>query len=163
MLMFRVAAQNVGRRPVRSALLGLSVMLAVGVGFAAFAGGWGLRQGVATSFSRMGADIVVVPAGTLVNLTSTLLTVQPTDKDLDIGLADQLKSIPGVGIVTPQRAVRPQAGGRPINLIAFDPATHFTVLPWLPARTPPIRDAAALVIGERVDDAPVGSGLEQCA
>jgi putative ABC transport system permease protein len=84
--MLRVAAQNIVRHPLRAGLLGLSVTLAVGVGFAGFVGGWALRDGVATSFSRMGADILVVPAGALVNLTSTLLTVQPTESELDSAL-----------------------------------------------------------------------------
>ena len=91
-LLFRLAAQNLGRRRLRALLLGLAVMLAVGVALASFVGGWALRGGVVTSFSRMGADIVVVPRGTLVNITSTLLTVQPTDQELDAELADRLRS-----------------------------------------------------------------------
>ena len=42
--MLRVAAQNILRRPLRAGLLGLSVTLAVGVGFAGFVGGWALAQ-----------------------------------------------------------------------------------------------------------------------
>jgi putative ABC transport system permease protein len=113
--MLRVAAQNIVRRPLRAGLLGLSVALAVGVGFAGFVGGWALRDGVATSFSRMGADILVVPAGALVNLTSTLLTVQPTESELDSALAVQIRDIPGVGNVAAQRVVRAQAEGRTIK------------------------------------------------
>ena len=108
--MLRVAAQNIVRHPLRAGLLGLSVTLAVGVGFAGFVGGWALRDGVATSFSRMGADILVVPAGALVNLTSTLLTVQPTESELDSALAAQIRDIPGVGNVAPQRVVRARGG-----------------------------------------------------
>ena len=132
-LLFRLAAQNMGRRRLRALLLGLAVMLAVGVAFASFIGGWALRGGVVTSFSRMGADIVVVPRGTLVNITSTLLTVQPTDQELDAALAERLKAVPDVALVAPQRIVRAQVNGRTINLIAFDPASDFTVQPWLPA------------------------------
>ena len=86
-LLFRLAAQNIGRRRLRALFLGIAVMLAVGVGFASFTAGWALRGGIATTFSRMGADLVVVPFGTLVNITSTLLTVQPTEQELDVPLA----------------------------------------------------------------------------
>jgi putative ABC transport system permease protein len=75
-LLIRLAAQNLGRRPLRVILLGLAVMLGVGIAFASFVAGWGLRDGIATSFSRMGADLVVVPRPTLVNITASLLTVQ---------------------------------------------------------------------------------------
>src|SRR5215469_9670659 len=92
-LLVRVAAQNVGRRRWRTILLALSVMLGVGVGFAGFVAGWALRTGMTANLSRMGADLVVVPKGTLVNITASLLTVQPTEQTLDIGLAERLAAV----------------------------------------------------------------------
>src|SRR5438876_10601953 len=86
-LLVRLAAQNVGRHRLRAILLGLAVMLGVGVSLAGFVVGWALREGIATSFSRMGADLVVVPRGTLVNITSSLLTVQPTQETLAAEMA----------------------------------------------------------------------------
>lgn len=135
-LLLRLAAQNVGRRLLRSLFLGLAVMIAVGVGFSGSVLGWTFRHGVVTSFSRMGADLVIVPQGALVNITSTLLTVQPTDLDLDESLGAVLRALPGVAKVAPQRLVRAGAEGRAINLIAYDPAQDFTVQPWLPAGQP---------------------------
>jgi putative ABC transport system permease protein len=161
-LLLRLAAQNIGRRRLRALFLGIAVMLAVGVGFASFTAGWALRGGIATTFSRMGADLVVVPFGTLVNLTSTLLTVQPTEQELDAGLGDRLRAIPGVGRVAPQRIVRAQANGRIINLIAFDPAVDFTVQSWLsPSQHVGLPVEAALV-GERVGDSGPGDVLAIC-
>ena len=81
-LLIRLAAQNVGRRRLRTVCFWFLQSLGVGVGFASFVAGWALRAGMATAFSRMGADLVVVPRGTLVNITSSLLTVQPTDQTL---------------------------------------------------------------------------------
>ena len=161
-LLFRLAAQNMGRRRLRALLLGLAVMLAVGVAFASFIGGWALRGGVVTSFSRMGADIVVVPRGTLVNITSTLLTVQPTDQELDAELAERLRALPDVALVAPQRIVRAQADGRTINLIAFDPASDFTVQPWLPASQNLALTTGGVLVGERVTDSNPGDVLTIC-
>src|SRR5712691_2796937 len=104
-LLIRLAAQNVGRRRLRAILLGSAVMLGMGVGFASFVAGWALRSGIATSFSRMGADLVVVPRATLVNITSSLLTVQPTDQTLGADLAKTLVAITGVEQVASQRIV----------------------------------------------------------
>src|SRR5581483_4843085 len=60
LLLVRLAAQNVGRRRLRTSFLVLAVMLGVGIGFASFVAGWALNNGIAISFSRMGADLVVV-------------------------------------------------------------------------------------------------------
>jgi putative ABC transport system permease protein len=160
-LLLRLAAQNVGRRRLRALFLGLSVTMTVGVGFAAFVTGWSLRDGIATSFSRMGADLVVVPVDTLVNITSTLLTVQPTDQEFDASLGEKLWTIPGIAQVAPQRIVRAEVEGRPINLIAFDPAADFTVQPWLPEGQRPILTTQSLIAGERVENKP-GAVLDIC-
>src|SRR4249920_3938032 len=104
-LLIRLAAQNVGRRRLRAIFLGVAVMLGVGIGFASFVAGWALREGIAVSFARMGADLLVVPRATLVNITSSLLTVQPTDQTLAANLARQISSIPGIARVAPQRIV----------------------------------------------------------
>lgn len=160
-LLLRLAAQNVGRRRLRTLFLGLSVTMAVGVGFAAFVTGWALRDGITTSFSRMGADLVVVPVGTLVNITSTLLTVQPTDQEFDAASGEKLRIIPGIAQVAPQRIVRAEVEGRLINLIAFDPPADFTVQPWLPEGQRPILTTQSLIAGERGENKP-GEVLNIC-
>jgi putative ABC transport system permease protein len=109
----------------------VAVMLGVGIGFASFVAGWGLREGIATSFSRMGADLVVVPRATLVNITASLLTVQPTDATLPANLAQRIAAVPGIARIAPQRIVPALVDGRVVNLIAFDPAHDLSVLTWL--------------------------------
>jgi hypothetical protein len=112
-LLVRVAAQNIGQSRLRAIFLGLAVMLGVGVGFSSFVAGWALHAGITLSFARMGADLVVVPHAVLVNITSNLLTVQPTDETLDAALANTLGALPGVARVAPQRLVPALVDGRP--------------------------------------------------
>ena len=133
-LLIRLAAQNVGRRRLRAIFLGVAVMLGVGIGFASFVAGWALREGMARSFARMGADLVVVPRATLVNITASLLTVQPTDETLPAELAQRIAAIAGVAQVAPQRIVPALVEGHSVNLIAFDPAQDFSVQSWVEAR-----------------------------
>src|SRR5215471_242758 len=133
-LLIRLAAQNVGRRRLRAIFLGVAVMLGVGIGFASFVASWALREGMARSFSRMGADLLVVPRATLVNITASLLTVQPTDETLPADLAQRIAAIPGVAQVAPQRVAPALVEGHDVNLIAFDPAQNFSVLSWVEAR-----------------------------
>jgi putative ABC transport system permease protein len=133
-LLIRLAAQNVGRRRLRAIFLGVAVMLGVGIGFASFVAGWALRDGMARSFSRMGADLLVVPRATLVNITASLLTVQPTDETLPADLAQRIAGISGIAQVAPQRIVPALVEGHDVNLIAFDPAQDFSVQSWVEAR-----------------------------
>jgi len=149
-LLLRVAAQNVGRRRLRAILLALAVMVGVGVGFSSFVAGWALRAGTATAFSRMGADLAVVPRGTLVNVTASLLTVQPTDETLAVDLATSLRAIAGVARVAPQRIVPVLVDGQPANVIAFDPAQDFTVLSWLSNCHPAPISQTDVIVGDRL-------------
>jgi putative ABC transport system permease protein len=133
-LFTRLAVQNLGRRPTRSFLLVFAVALASGAAFATLTVSRGIATSTDLGFSRMGADLLVVPKDTLVNLTSAILTVEPTERTLGADLADEVARIPGVGRVAPQRLYRVPASGAHAHeaaLIAFDPARDFTVLPWL--------------------------------
>lgn len=150
MLLIRLAAQNLARRRVRALLLGLSVALAVAIGVAGLVAGRALSDGIAASFSRMGADLVVVPRGTLVNLTASLLTVQPTDETLDAAVVPRIAGIEGVVRAAPQRLVKIAVEGRGFNLIAFDPATDFTVQTWARERRPTPMGVTELLAGNVV-------------
>jgi putative ABC transport system permease protein len=160
-LLIRLAAQNICRRPLRALLLALAVMVGVGVGFASFVAGWALRAGMTTAFSRMGADLVVVPRPTLVNITASLLTVQPTDETLAADLARSLAAIAGVAWVAPQRTVPVLVDGQPSTVIAFDPAQDFTVLSWLEDHQPGTISTNDLIIGGRLPGRP-GQMLSLC-
>jgi putative ABC transport system permease protein len=150
----RLAAQNVGRRPVRTLLLASSVALAVAVGFAAYLIGWSVRGALADTDARAGADLVVVPRETLVNLAQSLLTVQPTDATLDARTVARIAAVDGVARASPQRLVRAMIDGRAANVIAFDPATDFTVQPWLRARAGEAVAIDAFLAGARVSASP---------
>ena len=130
-------------------------MLGVGVGFAGFVTGWALSDGIAASLARMGADLLVVPRHTLVNITASLLTVQPTSETLPAHLADTLAAMPGVARVAPQRIVPALVDGHAADLIAFDPARDFSVLPWLDHREGPLR-RDSIIAGSRVSGQPRG-------
>jgi putative ABC transport system permease protein len=158
-LLIRLAAQNVGRRRLRALFLGAAVMLGVGVGFASFVAGWALWQGMAQSFSRMGADLLVVPRATLVNITASLVTVQPTDETLPAELVQRIARVGGIARVAPQRVVPALVEGQRVNLIAFDPARDFSVLSWVEA---PKEGAAEGLIAGGALSAGLGETLSVC-
>ena len=151
---FRLAAQGLGRRPVRTLLLASSVALAVAVGFAAYLIGWSVRGALADTDARAGADLVVVPGETLVNLAQRLLTVQPTDATLDARTVARIAAVAGVARASRQRLVHAVIDGRAANVIAFDPATDFTVQPWLRARAGEAVAIDAFLAGARTPASP---------
>lgn len=134
-LYLRLALQDLSRRPTRTTLLSLAVALGTGAVFAAVTLLLGVEQSMTASYRRLGADLLVVPEKTLVNLTAALLTVEPTRETIDARLADDLSRIAGVGRVAPQTLLRFPAPGvghaGTFDVIAFDPRRDFTVLPWL--------------------------------
>jgi putative ABC transport system permease protein len=134
----RIAFQNLLRKPARTLMLLLAVGLGTGAVFASFIVARGIEASMENSFARMGADLVVVPSDAMVNITSALLTVQPTEATLDAGVVDTIGQISGVERVAPQTIYRvPLMSGMPrnqVNLIAFDPARDFTVMPWVVTR-----------------------------
>src|SRR5262245_12646665 len=123
-LYFRLALQNLGRRRVRTSLLMLAVTLGSGAVFAALTLLRGIERSMTAGFHRLGADLLVVPETTMVNLTAALLTVQPTLETLDRRLAEELNGLPGVARVAPQTLLRiPTPGGghgATVDVIAFD-------------------------------------------
>ncbi len=165
-IFLRLACQNILRRPTRTLMLILAVALVSGAIFASFIVGRGIQASMERSFAQMGADLVVVPADAMVNITSALLTVQPTDSTLSTNLLKQIGSLHGVEKIAAQTIYRiPMMVHMPehkANLIAFDPASDFTVMPWLQTKLPRVMKAGDLIAGARRDEA-IGEELEPCA
>jgi putative ABC transport system permease protein len=116
-----------------------------------------------TSLDRLGADLLVVPRLTVVNLTPALLTVEPTDQTLDAETVTRLASLPAVDVAAPQRhfglpSADPTHGGQE-DLIAFDPDRDFTVRPWLAETLDRALRRGDLIVGGRRPE-PVGGTVK---
>ncbi len=161
----RMAFQNLLRRPTRTSMLVLAVALGTAAIFASFLVGKGIEASTEQSFARMGADLIVVPAKAMVNITSALLTVQPTEDGLDLKQVDEIARTSGVAQVAPQTIYRvPVMAGMPgckTNLIAFDPARDFTVMNWLSERAPGAMKPGELIAGSRRMES-VGQEIQPC-
>ncbi len=163
LLLGRLALQNLGRRKTRSLLLIAAVAICSGAVFTGAVLMRSIEASMEVGFTRLGADILVVPEGTLTNITAALLTAEPTDLTLDAGILDRLQGLKGVGRLAPQLIFRTDNLGHghehaPVDLIAFDPARDLTVQPWLEERLDrPLRDDDVIVGGRR--DEALGSEL----
>jgi putative ABC transport system permease protein len=161
-LLLSLALQNLGRRKARSLLL----IAAVAIGSAVVFTGATLMQSIdrsmAMGFTRMGADMMVVPEGALTNITAALLVVEPTELVLDADAFAKAGLI-SVGSVAAQKIVRVEHSGigshhDSVDLIGFDPARDFTIQPWLAEKlNRPLQPGDVILGAGR--DAPLGSQL----
>lgn len=163
LLFVRLAFQNLLRAPSRTLMLLMAVALGTAAVFASFVVGRGIEASMNQSFSRMGADLIVVPEEAMVNITSALLTVQPTESTFDAGLVEEIRRLDGIAQAAPQTIHRVSVmSGMPeckVNLIAFDPARDFTVLPWLAERLPRPMKTGDLLVGCRRQES-IGDEIE---
>jgi len=114
------------------------VALGCGVVFAGTVLMRSIDRSMAVGFTRLGADLMVVPEGALTNITAALLVVEPTDLVLDAGLLDRA-AIASLGRVAAQKVVRVAGSGvggqfEAVDLVGFQPDRDFTVQPWLVER-----------------------------
>jgi putative ABC transport system permease protein len=162
-LVARLALQNLGRRKARTLLLVAAVAICSGAVFTGAVLIQSIESSMSVGFTRLGADMLVEPAGTLTNITAALLTAEPTDLTLDDGILARLAVLKGVQRAAPQLVFRTDAsgyrrGGDLVDFIAFDPARDLTVQPWLEQHLDrPLRDGDVIVGGRREEA--VGSEL----
>lgn len=138
-LLGRLALQNLGRRKVRTLLLLIAVAVCSGAVFAGAVVMRSIESSMVVGFTRLGADMLVVPEGTLTNITAALLTAEPTELTLDKGLAARISALKGVNRVAPQLVFRTELSGygepgESVDMIAFDADRDITVQPWLDTR-----------------------------
>jgi len=161
-LLGSLALQNLGRRKARTLLLLAAVAVCSGAIFTGAVLMRSIETSMAVGFTRLGADMLVIPAGTLTNITAALLTAEPTDLTLDASELPRLERLKGVRKAAPQLIFRTDASGygrgELIDLIAFDPRRDITVQPWLEQHLDrPLREGDVIVGGRR--EGPLGSEL----
>lgn len=92
--------------------------------------------------SRMGADLLVVPAQYLVFLrgagpdnTIALILIEPSPYRMKTAFMDSVGAVQGVSRLSPQLSLGtievPALSAAPVDLMAIDPETDFTIMPWL--------------------------------
>jgi putative ABC transport system permease protein len=162
-LLGSLALQNLGRRKGRTLLLLAAVAICSGAMFTGAVLLRSIESSMDVGFTRLGADLLVIPEGTLTNITAALLTAEPTELTLDNDMLDRLAGLKGVRRIAPQLIFRTDLSGygardESVDLIAFDPERDLTVRPWLERRLDrPLRQGDVIIGGRR--DEPIGSEL----
>ena len=136
MTLFRLALRDIGRSTFRSWIIALCAFLIAGLGLATLL----VTQGAQASFNsvsdRLGADVIVVPSGSEMGVENALLMGVPTGTWMPASALDSIRKVPGVAVASPQLYLASlfQASCCTVDnmfLVAFDPATDFTIQPWI--------------------------------
>jgi putative ABC transport system permease protein len=93
-----------------------------------------LIKGVRGLAKRLGADILIVPAGFDKTVEGVLLRGEPSTFYMDAGWTDKLASVEGVKSASPQlfvAALNSSCCSYPVQIIGFEQDTDFVIAPWI--------------------------------
>jgi putative ABC transport system permease protein len=132
---FRLSLKNLQRKFIRTALLLLAVSVVTGTLFGATIFITGMQNALHLGTYRLGADVLVVPEAYEAQARTALLAGEPTSFFMDRAVYDKILKVDGVRNASPQLFIKPSSFtccySVDVFLVAFDPATDFTITPWL--------------------------------
>jgi putative ABC transport system permease protein len=135
MTILYLALKNIRRKLFRSMALVLSVALVSGLLFAGAISMKGVLTSISLGAKKLGADLMVVPEGSEEKVRTTLIAGKPSPVYMPAATLEKVVKIKGVKAASPQLFLKATSFACCTNvdavLIAFDPATDFTVGPWL--------------------------------
>jgi len=127
---------NLRGHPARTAALIVFTALMTLVVFGGALVVQGVRQSLETVRARLGADILVVPddAGSEFDAQTALIQAEPGYFYMGADVLGRVAATPGVERASAQlflASTRESCCSARLQIIAFDPATDFTVQPWI--------------------------------
>lgn len=141
MNVFKMALRNVQDKTFRSAVVLLcAVLIAAFVVTATLVIG-GAQRSLNLALERLGADLIVVSAGSESQMENAFLMGVPAKTWMPRSYIDSIAAVDGVQAVSPQFYLATLRGAVCCSVpemlfIAYDPATDFTLQPWLESHLP---------------------------
>jgi putative ABC transport system permease protein len=131
-----LALRSITGNAFRSWVVGLCAMLVASLALATSLIVRGAETSLNLAIDRLGADILVVPQGTESKVETALLMSTPISVWMPKSVLGQIGAISGVEKVSPQLYLSSLHGASCCSvsdmfLVAYDPATDFTVEPWI--------------------------------
>ena len=131
-----LAWKNVNGSTFRSLAVFACAALMAGLAVVATIVMGGARASLGLALERLGADIIVVPAGTEHGMENAFLMGVPVAAWMPRQNLDTVGAIPGVVAVSPQFFLSTLRGASCCSvpemfLIGYEPETDFTLKPWL--------------------------------
>ncbi|MFN2183438.1 MAG: ABC transporter permease [Anaerolineae bacterium] len=133
----RLVLRNILGSLFRSGAIFLCAILVASLSLSATLVVHGAQSGLRRNLSRMGADIIVIPWGTMsVDLDGAHLAGMITERWMPRAYMDRIMAVQGVEAVSPQLylstiADSPYSSMPELYLVAYDSNTDFVLKPWL--------------------------------
>src|SRR5512138_1045865 len=133
---FQLALKNISGNAFRNAVVALCALLLSAFALFITMVIRGAESSLRLTIDRLGADIVVVPQGSEAKIESALLMGNPARFWMPREDLNKVAAIPGVAAASPQLYLATLTGASCCSvsdmfMIAYDPATDFTIQPWL--------------------------------
>jgi putative ABC transport system permease protein len=132
----RLALRDISGNAFRSGVIVICALLVAGLSLATVLIARGADDSLRLTQQRLGADIMVVPRGTEQKVEGALLMGSPMKAWLPEADVKKIAAVPGVAAASPQLYLAsivdtPYSTVSPMFVVAYDPATDFTIGPWL--------------------------------
>lgn len=151
--MSKLSYMNLKRKPFRTVAL---VLVVVALSFVLFSGmvlSVSLKNGLNNVKARFGADLIVVPTGYEGAQESILLTGEPSCFYFKKSFLDRIKDAEGISKLTAQfylTTLGEACCDLPVQIIGFDPATDFSIQPWIRETIGGKIEDGALIVGSDI-------------
>ena len=149
-----LALKNLKRKPLRTA--GLIIIVGL-LSFVLFGGSIlsvNLNNGLNSTKSRFGADLMIVPLEAEADAEGILIKGEPNYFYFDKSLATEIATIQGIESSSLQFYLTSSNQGCcdvPVQFIGFDPDTDFTVQPWIEKVYNGKVNDGALIVGSDIN------------
>ncbi len=136
MSIFQLALKNISGNSFRSGVVSLCALLVAAFALSTTLLMRGAENSLRLAIDRLGADIIVVPSGSEAKMESALLMGIPARFWMPQDNVNKISGLSGVEAVSPQLYLATLTGASCCSvsdmfMIAFDPASDFTIQPWL--------------------------------
>ncbi len=153
--LLRLAAGNLRRKPFRTTALVAALTVVIGAFFTDVLLTRTIGNTLEIGIGRLGADLVVVPAGNESDAQKVLLEGTPETFTLPADTLERLRDWPEIEKISPQLFFRPFSylvccTTEQVLMIGYDPATDFTIGPWVNYFIKEQQRDDELVVGNRV-------------
>ena len=132
-----ISIENIRRKPLRSFYIITLVSLFTAILYIGSIFSISLSKGLESLSDRLGADIIVVPAGYKANIEGVLLKGEASTFYLPSNTIEKLSKYDEIEKMTPQTYIATLSASccsYPVQIIGIDMETDFLISPWLSSK-----------------------------